>query len=134
MRTDTINTFLNAIATTAMTMDLVAQMDLISHRVQVFGIPGFDVINYDDWAAQCQHEFEADLIQSVSYQGLHIITAMPDSIMFKMIETVEATDNTRNVMGIEVILEKKSDGKWCITQERVLSDDELQHDKRKGLL
>jgi hypothetical protein len=70
----------------------------------------------------------------VSYQGLKIITASDSSIMFKTIETVEATDNTRNVMGIEVILEKEKDGKWRIAQERVSAEDELEHDKRHGLL
>lgn len=109
-------------------------MDLISRKVQLFGVPGFDVIGYDDWYAQCQHEFSQGLIQKVSYQGLKMITPTDKRIMFKTIETVEATDGTCNIMGIEVILEKEEDDKWRISQERVLPDDELEHDKQSGLM
>jgi hypothetical protein len=131
MSAETVNLFLKDMADTATSMDLDAHLDLISRRVQLLGVPGFDVINYDDWAAQCQHEFSVGLIKSVSYQGMKMITDSDSSIMF---QTIEATDNTCNVMGIEVILEKEKDGKWRITQERVLAEDEPEHDKRNGLL
>jgi ketosteroid isomerase-like protein len=134
MSNETVTAFLQGMADTATNMDLDAHMDLISQKVQLFGVPGFEVIGYDDWFAQCQHEFSAGVIKKVSYQGLKIITPTPKRIMFKTIETVEATDGTRNVMGIEVILEQEEDGKWRISQERVLAEDELAHDKQSGLL
>lgn len=134
MSNDIVNTFLRTMADTATNRDLDAHMDLISQKVQLFGVPGFEVIGYDDWHAQCQHEFSQGLIKKVSYQGLKIITPMEKRIMFKTIETVEATDGTCNIMGIEVILENEKDGKWRISQERILTDDELEHDKQSGLL
>jgi hypothetical protein len=48
MSAETVNLFLQDMADTATSMDLDVHLDLISRRVQLFGVPGFDVINYDD--------------------------------------------------------------------------------------
>ncbi len=96
-------------------------------------MPGFDVIGYQDWAAQCQHKFSQGLIKQVSYQGLKIINPDGQRIMFKTIETLETTDGHHQVMRIEVIQEKEADDKWHLTQERVLPQDELDHDRQIGL-
>lgn len=134
MSNNTVSAFLQSMADTATHMNLEAHMDLISRKIQLFGVPGFEVIGYDDWFAQCQHEFSQGLIKGVSYQGLKIITPTENRIMFKTIETVEATDGACNIMGIEVIIEKEEDNKWRMSQERVLTDDELAHEKQTGLL
>ncbi len=59
--------WLQASASTASANDLQAHMDLISRRVSLTGIPGFDSIGYDDWAAQCKDEFEKKLINDVYF-------------------------------------------------------------------
>ena len=61
---------LEALARTANECDYAAHMDLISPTVNVFGVSGFEVIGHDDWARQCEHEFEQGLLRSVSYEGL----------------------------------------------------------------
>ena len=45
---------LEALARTANGHDFAAHMDLISPTVNVYGVPGFEVIGYDDWARQCR--------------------------------------------------------------------------------
>ncbi len=57
-------------------------MDLISPTVNVFGVPGFEVIGYDDWARQCEYEFEQGLLHSVSYEGLRVISMTPGNVLF----------------------------------------------------
>ena len=52
--------------------DYQAHMDLISRQVSVFGFPGFEVIGYDDWARQCKHEFENNILKQVSYGPMKI--------------------------------------------------------------
>lgn len=126
--------FLATMASTANTLNLDEHMNLISKQVSVFGIPGFEVIGYDDWYNQCQHEFENKLLKRVSYQGLNVLAETPDRIMFKSIETVEATDGSSNVSGIEFIIQREDDGHWRVTQERVLPAEELQSDKQRGVL
>ena len=126
--------FLDRMAATANALDLDAHMDMISKDVSVFGVPGFDVIGYEDWFNQCKHEFENRLLRSVSYKGLNVLAETPDRIMFKSVETVEGVDGTVNTSGIEFIIQQEDDGAWRVSQERVLPDDELENDIRRGAL
>lgn len=126
--------FLEQMAATANALDFTAHMNLISKDVSVFGVPGFDVIGYDDWFNQCKHEFENSLLKQVSYHGLNVLAETPDRIMFKSVETVEGNDGTVNSSGIEFIIQKENDGVWRVSQERVLPDDELESDMRRGAL
>ena len=120
--------WLQAAASTAASKDLQAHMDLISQRVSLTGIPGYDSIGYDGWFAQCKHEFENNILKSVHYEGLKLIAETESKIMFKTYETVEATDGKVNAQGIEILLEKENDNKWRLAQERALPDDETAHD------
>ena len=104
-----------------------AHMNLISKDVQVFGIPGFDVIGYSDWFSQCEYEFREKLIEKASYKGLKIRQSNDTQIMFLTEETVLATDGTIDSHPIEIVLTKESDGQWRVTQERLLSDEEARH-------
>ena len=126
--------FLDLMASTANTLNLDDHMNLISKDVSVFGVPGFEVIGYDDWFNQCQHEFENKLLKKVSYQGLNVLAQTPERIMFKSVETVEGSDGTSDSAGIEFIIQKEDDGQWRVNQERVLPDDELDSDQRRGVL
>lgn len=126
--------FLDLMASTANELNLDAHMDLVSKEVSVFGVPGFEVIGYDDWYKQCEHEFSNKLLNKVSYAGLNILAETPDRVMFKSIETVEGNDGTANTNGIEFIIRKEADGKWRVSQERILPEDELENDRRRGAL
>jgi hypothetical protein len=114
---------------TANAKDYASHMELISKRISLHGIPGFETIGYADWARQCQHEFENNLLKSVRYDGFKLVADTPERIMFKTFETVEATDGTVNAQGVEMLLEKEADGKWRLVQERILPPDETAHDK-----
>ena len=120
--------WLEASARTANAKDYDAHMNLISRKVQVFGVPGIEVIGYDDWAKQCKHEFESGLLKKVSYDGMKVQVMTPGRVMFKTIETVEASDGTINAQGVEIVLEKETDGKWRVAQELILTREEAEHD------
>lgn len=107
--------------------DHAAHMNLISHDVQVFGVPGFDVIGYADWFSQCEYEFNEKLIEHTSYDGLKICQSNEQQIMFLTNETIRATDGTVDTHPIEVVLSQETDGQWRVTQERLLSNEEAQH-------
>ena len=126
--------FPGRIAETANALEPDAHMNLISKDVSVFGVPGFDVIGYDDWFNQCKHEFENKLLKQVSYKGLNVLAATPEKIMFKSMETVEGADTTVNSNRIEFIIQKEEGGVWRVSQERVLPNDELENDIRRGAL
>lgn len=126
--------FLADMAESANSLDLNAHMNLISKDVSVFGVPGFEVITYDDWYKQCEYEFSNRLLKHVSYQGLNVIAETPERVMFKSIETVEGSDGSVNTSGIEFIIQKEKDGQWRVSQERILPEDELESDRRRGAL
>lgn len=123
--------WLTTAAKTASEKDYTAHMDLISQRVSLQGLPGYDNIGYPEWAAQCKHEFDNNILKTVSYDGFKLLAQTPAQIMFKTFETVLGTDGTTNAHGIEVLLEKEEDGIWRLVQERILPADEAAHD---GLL
>ena len=128
--------FPGRMAETANTLDLDARMNLISKDVSVFGVPGFDIIGYDDWFNQCKHEFENKLLKQVSYKGLDVLAITPEKIMFKSLETVEGADLQSFQTGSNSLSRKKkmACGVWRVSQERVLPDDELENDIRRGAL
>ena len=115
-------------AHTANAKDFTAHMDLISKRISLHGVPDFETIGYEDWARQCQYEFENNILKSVRYDGFKLVADTSERIMFKTFETVEAMDGTINAQGVEMLLEKEDDGKWRLVQERVLPPDEAAHD------
>lgn len=122
---------LAALALTANTGAYGSHMDLISKEVSVYGVPGFDVIGYDDWARQCKHEFDEGLLKQVSYEGLRVVTLTPGNVLFKTTETVEGTDGTVNRQGVEILIRKEADGKWRVVQERILAEGEMEFDSHK---
>lgn len=126
--------FLDQMAATANDLDLAEHMNLISKQVSVFGVPGFEVITYDDWLNQCKHEFDNKLLKKVSYEGLNVLAQTDGRIMFKSVETVEGADGESNTSGIEFIIQLEDDGQWRVIQERVLPDDELASDRQRGAL
>lgn len=90
-----IENFLNDMAATATQHEFEKHMNLISKKVEVYGVPGFETIGYDDWFSQCENEFKEKLIKLVSYEGLKIIKTTDSVIMFKTIEHIETVDNTK---------------------------------------
>jgi ketosteroid isomerase-like protein len=132
METKHAKDMLEALALTANAGAFISHMELISREVSVYGVPGFDVIGYEDWARQCQHEFDEGLLKRVSYEGLRMVTATPGNVLFKTTETVEGTDGTVNRQGLEVLIRKEADGKWRVLQERILAEDEMDFDSRKS--
>lgn len=126
--------FLAVMAETANKLDFDGHMNLISKEVSVYGVPGFEVITYEDWSNQCKHEFDNKLLKKISYEGLNILAQTPERIMFKSLETVEGSDGSVTTSGIEFIIQKEEDGQWRVGQERILPEDELDSDRRRGAL
>ncbi|MBT8129347.1 MAG: hypothetical protein KJP10_05100 [Gammaproteobacteria bacterium] len=115
-------------------LDLDAHMNLISKDGSVFGVPGIDVIDYDDRYNQCRHAFENKLLKQVGYNGLNILAGTPVRTMFKSMEIVEVIDGSFNASGIEFMIQQESNGARRVSLERVLPEDELEHDRRRVAL
>lgn len=119
--------WLDASARTASNKLFDEHFDLISKKVRVTGVPGYESISYDDWARQSKQEFADNIIQKVNYEGLKMTAFNETQIMFKTIETVKANDGSGHSHGVEIVLEKECDGVWRVIQERVMTEDETKH-------
>lgn len=124
---DIVQSWMNNCCETIDQYDHAAHMNLISEDIQVFGVPGFEVIGYADWYAQCEYEFNEKLIERASYQGLKISNSSDEQVMFLTNETILATDGTVDTHPIEIVLTREQDGQWRATQERLLSKEEAVH-------
>ena len=103
--------WLDEVAKTANKKDLSAHMGLISKKIRLYGVPGYETIGYDDWHRQCKHEFENNILKSVQYEGLQMLKEAGTSMIFRTFETVEGTDGMANAHGVEILLEQEEDGK-----------------------
>lgn len=119
--------WLDASAQTASDKLFDEHFKLISKKVRVTGVPGYESISYDDWARQSKQEFEDNIIQKVSYEGLKMTAFNEAQIMFKTVESVIANDGSGHSHGVEIVLEKEDDGVWRVIQERVMTEDETRH-------
>jgi hypothetical protein len=122
--------WMDCLARSANARDYAAHMELVSSRVQVYGMPGFEVLGYADWAAQCRHEFETGILKSYRYEGIKVRAMTPLRIMFETRETVESTDGMVNTMLTEILIEKELDGKWRVVQEKIHHMESSQESSR----
>jgi hypothetical protein len=106
MKNKAATDMLEALALTANAGAFTSHMNLISKEVSVYGVPGFEVIGYDDWARQCQYEFDEGILKRVSYEGMQLVNVTQENILFKTIEIVEATDGTINRHGVEILIDE----------------------------
>ena len=104
--------------------DLEQHMGMISKRVSVLGVPGFDNIDYGTWYSQCRHQFENNMIKSIAYKGFNLISATETQIIFTVYETVVGSDGTLNEQVVEMSLEKEDDDVWRLAQERILIEND----------
>jgi hypothetical protein len=115
-------------AATANNKQFEAHMDLISKKVSVTGLEGFDNIDYDAWHRVCEKEFATGVLKGVRYDGLKMVSSTETRVAFKTFEVVEASDGTINAQGIEAVLEREVDGKWRLVSERIMSNEEARED------
>lgn len=120
--------WLDASAETATNKQFDEHFNLISKKVRVTGVEGYESISYDDWARQSKDEFEDGTLKSVSYEGLKMLATNERQVMFKTIEKITSSDDITRAHGVEILLTIEEDNVWRVTQERVLRDDESRHD------
>ncbi len=130
MTQPTVDAWLRDFVATALARDLAGHMAMISPQVLVFGVPGFDTLDYHDWYRQCEHEFPRGLLTGLGYSRVNVRTAADRRILFKALETSETADGETTRQGVEMLLEHDGDA-WRLKQLRILPEDEARHD---GLL
>ena len=119
--------WMDASALTATKRDFDGHFSLISKKVRVTGMPGFESISYDDWARASKKDFEDKVLESVSYEGLKMSAHNDKQIMFKTLESIQVNDGTKKTHGVEILLQLEEDAVWRVIQERIMTSDEIRH-------
>ena len=119
--------WMDASAKTATERDFAAHFNLISKKVRVTGVPGFESISYDDWARASEKDFSDGVLESVIYDGLKVSAHNDTQVMFKTLEILQVKDGGKTTQGVEVLIELEEDGVWRVIQERVMTGDETKH-------
>ena len=119
--------WMDASAKTATERNFDAHFNLISKKVRVTGVPGFESISYDDWARASEQDFKDSVLQSVTYDGLKMSAHNETQIMFKTLEIIQVNDGSHKTQGVEILIELEEDGVWRVIQERVMTSDECKH-------
>lgn len=111
--------------------DLPNHMELISKKVEVFGNPSKDHINYAGWYKRRKNEFEKQSVICVSYANTRIKTITLRRIIFNVNESIVGTDGRIITLNLDVILEREDDDKWRLVEQNIRSwkhykmDDEV---------
>jgi hypothetical protein len=90
--------------------DHAAQLDLIPRSARALGIPGYEVIGYDDRPAQCVQGFGGKRVASARSQGPDILEYASFHIRFTAVASRPS----------EILPTKEGDGPWRVTKERLL--------------
>ncbi len=127
MTDDVVQDWLANFRQTALARDLEGHMAMISPQVTVFGVPGFDTLEYEDWYKQCSHEFPQGLIVALDYSRIAVRTANELQILFKALETTATAEGGQISQAVEMLLQRDEDS-WRLKQLRILPADEARHD------
>ena len=121
-----VEEWLDRFVQSALARDLERHMGMISQGVLVFGVPGFESLEYADWYRQCEHEFPQGLLTYLSYEQVRLRLATDDRVLFKAVETTGTRDGSRTRQGVEIMLQRESDT-WRLKQLRLLPEEEMRH-------
>ena len=122
-----VNDWLERFVGSALAYDLGSHMAMISPEVLVFGVPGFDSLDYDDWYRQCECEFPQGLVTGLRYDNVRIRTSSDEDILFKSLETTQTSRGGCVEQAVEILLHNDGDT-WRLKQMRLLEEDEARHD------
>ncbi len=115
-----IHHWLNGLTYSAATRDLEGHMELISRRVQVYGVLKEGAIDFDGWYKRRAYEFGNNLLDSLSYRNIDIISIAQREIIFTVLERMKATNGASIQVEKEVCLAHESDDVWRVSMETIL--------------
>jgi len=117
----TVYKWQEAISKTIGNRDLPGHMDLISKKVEVFGNPSKEHINYAGWYKRRKNEFEKQNVICVSFANTQIRTITLRRIIFNVNESIVGTDGRIITLNQDVVLEREDDDKWRLVEQNIRS-------------
>lgn len=113
--------WLNAISDSVKEKDINAHMKLVSKDVHVYGIPGTEVLNYQNWLYRRHNEFLNDKLHSLQYKLIRIKNDQQRRLGFEVEEQMVATDGRAYIISKDILLEREQDDNWRVVEEKIHS-------------
>jgi len=101
--------------------DIDKHMQLVSQRVQVYGMPTKDTINFRQWKSRRKNEFVNDTLLAINFKEVRLISSTPKRLRFNTQETMLGKDGKMVLLDKNITLELEEDETWRVIEEKVNS-------------
>ena len=101
--------------------DIEKHMQLVSQRVQVYGMPTKDTINYRQWKSRRKNEFANDSLLAINFKEIRLISSTPKRLRFNTQETMLGKDGRMVLLDKNITLEFEDNEVWRVIEEKVNS-------------
>jgi len=99
--------------------DIDKHMQLVSQRVQVYGVPSKDTINYRQWKLRRKNEFSKNSLLAINFKEIRLISSTPKRLRFNTQETMLGNDGKMVLLDKNITLELEDDNFWRVIEEMV---------------
>lgn len=113
--------WLNAISESVLNRDINEHMRLVSKKVQVYGLPGIESLNYKQWLYRRHNEFLHNRLLSLKYKLLRIKNDQQRRLGFEVEEQMVSTDGQAYIINKDILLECEKDDNWRVVEENITS-------------
>jgi len=118
--------WLKAISQSVKNQDINDHMRLVSKHVCVYGIPGIDSLNYQQWLYRRHNEFLRNRLFSLQYRIIRIKTDQQRRLGFEVEEQMMATEGKAVIIRKDILLEREEDDHWRVVEERIHSWQKME--------
>lgn len=118
--------WLKAISDSVKNQNINEHMRLVSRHVQVYGIPGIDMLNYQQWLYRRHNEFLRNRLFSLQYRIIRIKNDQQRRLGFEVEEQMMATEGKAYIIHKDILLEREEDGNWRVVEEKIHSWQKME--------
>lgn len=111
--------WLNALSDSVKEKDINGHMRLVSKNVHVYGIPGIDILNYQNWLYRRHNEFLNNKLRSLQYKIIRIKNDQLRRLGFEVEEKMMATNGKVYIIKKDILLEREEDDNWRVVEETI---------------
>lgn len=118
--------WLNALSTSVTNQDIDAHMQLVSKNVHVYGIPGMETLDYQNWQYRRNNEFSKNKLLSLEYKLIRIKNDQLRRLCFQVEEQMMSTDGKAVLISKDILLEREEDDNWRVVEEKIHSWQKME--------
>ncbi len=99
--------------------DLDEHMQLVSKKINVYGMPSKGVIDYKEWRARRKYEFKNESLIALNHQDIKLVGSTAKRLRFTANVTMLGKDGKMVIINKNVTLELEDDDAWRVVEENV---------------